>query len=406
MASDHNGPVPRPRLTIRPGHPDFLDLPWERSLVKWDDPRLADLPKGISRHEVRFVVYDRRIYAVKEMPLRAARHEYRILRRLEELEAPAVRPVGLAERSWLDPHEEQSAAVITRYLDYSFSYQELLSGPGFGPRRNQMLDGFAWLLVQLHLLGCFWGDCSLSNVLYRYDAEALEVTMVDAETAQVHDRLTDGQRLEDLDLMVENVAGGMADIAAAAGEEADEADLALGEDIAGRYAALWEEATTEVLVGPDEGYRIAERIERLNELGLQVEDLELIPDEDGSRMRMTLAVAGRTFHRNQLRQLTGVEASENQARQILADLRYFAALHGVTSPSGKSVAAIRWRVGVFEPLLERIIALPPLTADPVQAYCDFLNHRHRMCVAAERDVEYDTALADWVEQGQPGYELD
>lgn len=401
----HNGTVSTPRLTIRSGHPDFLDLPWGEPLAQWVHPRLADLPKGISRHEVRFVVYDQGIYAVKELPGRAAQNEYRILRRLEEMEAPAVRPVGLVERSWIDPHEEQAAAVITRYLDYSFSYSELLSGPGFGPRRNQMLDGFAWLLVQLHLLGCYWGDCSLSNVLYRFDAEGLEVTMVDAETARVHERLSDGQRREDIELMIVNVAGGMADIAAAGGSEIDHADLALGEDIARRYQALWEEVTTDVVIGPGEGYRIAERIERLNELGLRVDDLELVPEEEGSVMRMSLAVAGRTFHRRRLWELTGVEASENQARQILSDLRYSEARQGVASPSGKPVAAIRWRMAVFEPFMERIVALPPRTADPVQAYCDFLNHRHQMSTQAGHDVGHDDAFDDWVEQGQPGYQI-
>lgn len=397
--------MPKPRLTIRPGNPDFLDLPWDRSLVNWDTPRLTDLPKGVSRHEVRFVVYDRRIYVIKEMPLHLAQHEYRILRRLEDLEAPAVRPVGVAERIWVDPDEEQAAAVITRYLDYSFSYLELLSGPGFGPRRNQMLDGFAWLLVQLHLLGCFWGDCSLSNVLYRFDAQAIEVTMVDAETARIHDRLSDGQRGEDLDLMITNVAGGMADIAASTGSEVDQADLALGEDIAERYQGLWKEVTTEVVIGPDEGYRIAQRIERLNDLGLQVENLELIPEEDGNRMRMTLAVAGRTFHRDRLRELTGLDAAENQARQILSDLRYFEALHGIASATGKSIAAMQWRVGVFEPMLQRIGGLPANAPDPLQAYCDFLNHRHQLSVEAGHDIDTDTAFGHWVEHGQPGYPL-
>jgi hypothetical protein len=401
----HNGAMGTPRLTIRSGHPDFLDLPWDEPLAGWEHPRLADLPKGISRHEVRFVVYEQRIYAVKELPVRPARHEYQVLRRLEDLEAPAVRPVGVVERVWVDPHEEQAAAVITRYLDYSFSYLELLSGPGFGPRRNQMLDGLAWLLVQLHLLGCYWGDCSLSNVLYRFDAEALEVTMVDAETAQVHEQLSDGQRREDIEVMIVNVAGGMADIAASTGSEIDHADLALGEDIAARYEALWAEVTTDLVIGKAESYRIAERIERLNDLGLQVEDLELVPEEDGNVMRMTLAVAGRTFHRNRLWELTGVEASENQARQILSDLRYSEARRGVTSPAGKAVAAMRWRVAVFEPMMQRIADLPPRTADPVQAYCDFLNHRYQLSAEAGHDISHDDAFGDWVAQGQPGYRI-
>src|SRR5690606_193639 len=127
-----------------------------------------------------------------------------------------------------------------------FSYRELLQGPGFGSNRKRMLDAFAYLLVRLHLVGCFWGDCSLSNVLYRWDADAIETLMVDAETARLYRHgLSDGQRQEDLNIMVENVAGGMADIAASAGSEASEADLSLGEEIAKRYEVLWQELVEE-----------------------------------------------------------------------------------------------------------------------------------------------------------------
>ena len=41
-----------PHLNIRPGNPDFLDLPWETSIVDWDIDRVVDLPTGIHRHEI------------------------------------------------------------------------------------------------------------------------------------------------------------------------------------------------------------------------------------------------------------------------------------------------------------------------------------------------------------------
>ena len=246
----HNGAVGTPQFVVRSGHPEFLGLPWDRPLAEWGHPRRLDLPKGISRHEVQFFGYDDGIYAVKELPRALARHEYAVLRQLEDLGAPSVRPLGLVERPWLDPYEEASAAVVTRYVEYAFSYRELLSGWGFGERRNQLLDAFAGLLVELHLLGCHWGDCSLSNVLYRYDAGAVDMTMVDAETARLYPALSDGQREDDLQLMVENVGGGMADLAAEHGTDLDLADLFLGEDIAARYHPLWREVTGEPVVGP------------------------------------------------------------------------------------------------------------------------------------------------------------
>lgn len=395
-----------PQFVVRSGHPDFLDLPWERPLTEWGHPRRLDLPMGISRHEVQFFGYDNGIYAVKELPRAPARNEYAVLRQLEEMGAPAVRPVGLVERPWLDPYAEAAAAVVTRYVEYAFSYRELLSGWGFGERRNQMLDAFAGLLVEIHLLGCHWGDCSLSNVLYRYDAGAVEMTMVDAETARLHPSLSDGQREDDLQLMVENVAGGMADLAAEQSIALELADLFLGEDISARYRALWQEVTSESLIGTDEQYRITEQISRLNELGFEVDDLALTPQPGGSQLRMRLKVAGRSFHSHRLRQLTGVEASENQARQILSDLRYYEATVGQAAPGGKRLAPIRWRVEVFEPMLARLRSLENRAAlDPVQAYTDLLHHRYLLSAEVGRDIANEEAFARWISAGQPGYPL-
>jgi hypothetical protein len=398
--------MPTPKILVRAEHPDFLDLPWEQSLTEWNLGSRLLLPKGISRHEVQFYGLPEGIYAIKELPLAAARREWEMLRGLEEAGASAVRPVGFVERPWVDPGSEHAAAVITGYLHHAFSYRELVSGWGFGERRNQMLDAFAGLLVELHLIGCFWGDCSLSNVLYRYDAGAIEVTMVDAETAQMHETLTPGQRTEDLEIMVVNVAGGMADIAAEQGADLDDADLHLGEDIARRYESLWAELTSRVVIARDEQYRVTERIARMNELGFEVVDLELVPFGDGHHVRMEVTVGGRTFHSRRLRELTGVDASENQARQILSDLRAYEARTALEAPSRRQLSAILWRIEQFEPTLERIRLLPERhTSDPVQAYCDMLHHRYVVSAAAGRDLPTDEAFEDWVAAGQPGYPL-
>lgn len=394
-----------PELKIRAGHPDFLDLPWETSLVEWEVPWMVDFPKGISRHEVRFFQYPQGVYVVKELSRRAARQDYTVLRTLEGFGAAAVRPVGIVEDRHPDPHAEQSAALITEYEPFSFSYREMLAGAGFGPRRNQMLDAFAGLLVELHLADVFWGDCSLSNVLYRFDAEAIDTIMVDAETAEVYPAgtLSPGRREEDLEIMIENVAGGMADIAAEAGVDLDGADLALGEDIAERYRALWAELAIEEVIALDERYRIDERIRRLNELGFDVAEIELIPvDGKGARLRMKTKVVGRSFHANKLAELTGVEALENQARQILSDLHYHQAVHGGDTATGKDVAAIQWRVAHFEPMMARLRQIDGL-ADPVQAFCDVLHHRYLLSAEAGHDVGTETALDDWVRLGRPGY---
>ena len=393
-------------LTLRPEYPALLELDWSRSIVEWDEERFVELPRGISRHEVRFLALEGATFALKELPARAAQRDYGGLRRLDELGGPAVRPVGLVVRRNVDPGSERAAVLATRYADYSFSYRELLAGSGFGDRREQLLDAFAFLLVELHLLGCFWGDCSLSNVLYRYDAGSIEALLVDAETAELHPRLSDGQRLHDLAIMVDNVSGEMADIAASQGFDLERADLGLGEDIERRYQGLWREVAVQDTIPADRHYLITERIGRLNELGFEVEEVEVGPRPEGNSIRLRIKIADRNFHRNRLRELTGVDASENQARMVLADLRYHQSRQPTDrTESGKALATVRWRVEEFQPWLRRLGEHILPGADPVQAYCDLLHHRYMVSLEAGRDVGTEAAFQSWLQRGMPGYPL-
>lgn len=396
------GGLTEPRITVRPGHPDFLDLAWERSIVDWDSPRLVALPKGISRHEVRFVAYDQCLYAIKELPHKAARNDYRVLRGLERLEAPSVTAVGLVEDRFDDPGAERSAALITRYVDFSFSYRELLEGTGFGDRRRQMLAAFAGLLVELHLAGCFWGDCSLSNVLFKYDAMAIKALMVDAETAELRPRLSDGQRRHDIEIMTINVAGGMADIAASRGVDLDDADTGLGQEMASWYEWLWDETTSETLIGTDERYRITERVRRLNDLGFTVDEVDLASTDGGTKLRMRPSVGPRNHHTSRLREMTGIEASEWQARHLLSDIYHFAARRPVEGSGDMTLAAIRWRTERWEPAVRKIRALGE-DDNVLQGYCDFLNYRYEASSASGADLGQRASFAAWLEAGRPGF---
>jgi hypothetical protein len=392
-----------PKLQIRGGdHPDFLDLPWGSTVRDWDVDRLVDMPIGIHRHAVVFVAYDEGIYAIKEMPAHLSRNEFDVLRRLEE-RTPAVAEVaGLVVRPWIDPGEEDAAAVITKYVEHSFPYRRLVSGPGFGNRRVQMLDALAGLLVELHLAGCFWGDVSLSNALYRYDAGAVEAIMIDAETSVLRPQLSKGQRMEDLSIMKENLAGEMADIAVMQGVELDAADLGLGEDVEGRYLGLWNELDQVLVIAPNEGYVVKQRIERLNDLGFFVDDILLEPD--GGAVSLKINVGGRTFHSQRLREMTGIDASENQARVLLGDLQAYLGKSAGQTPSGKSVGIIRWLNGVFEPAIEAVAAVWH-GDDHIQGVCDLLQHRYELATEAERDIPVSEALVSWEERGFPGFPI-
>src|SRR3712207_423842 len=157
------------RFVFRPsaaGAVELLGLPWDRPLEEWPDDVLMTVPqRGISRHVVRFVAAEGRVYALKEIAEPLARHEYALLGEFEEEGLPAVSVLGIC----VDRPGDQQAILVTRYLEYSMSYRYLFSRPTGEHSAEQLLDTMVVLLVRLHLAGVFWGDCSLSNTLFRLD---------------------------------------------------------------------------------------------------------------------------------------------------------------------------------------------------------------------------------------------
>lgn len=219
-------------------------------MSQWNVPDvpLRDFAVGPSRHLVKFVEADDALWAVKDMPARLAAKEYDVLRRLEEMELPAVRPAGLV----LQP-EFDTAILVTRYLEGSWQYRRLFMRlpPDEPKHRARLLDGMAGLLVELHRHGVFWGDCSLANTLFSRDGQTLQAWLVDAETSEVHPTLSRGQRQHDIEIMVENVAMGLVDLAERIEqpEELQDTLIAEAEHLRDRYTALWDVLTAEPVFG-------------------------------------------------------------------------------------------------------------------------------------------------------------
>ena len=286
--------------------------------------RFRELPVGPSRHLVRFLTSERRTYALKEEPAEVAASEFDVLRHLERLGLPAVAPIGLS----VSP-DGGTAILVTEYLEFSIQYRRLLMRFPLGPGayRDRLLDAMAWLLVDLHRTGVFWGDCSLANTLFRRDGDKIQAFLVDAETSEIHPSLSDGQRAYDLDILVENVAFGLADLGAMQGR-ADAADDAVeaAETVRTRYAAVWDELHLEPELDAADRHAVRVRVRRLNDLGFAVDEINLEPTTGGDgRVRLRVAVANRRFHARELERLTGLVALEGQARLLLNDLHEYRA---------------------------------------------------------------------------------
>jgi tRNA A-37 threonylcarbamoyl transferase component Bud32 len=388
---------PRFQLVARTGHPSFLDLPWDEPLEEWTTERLVNLIRGISRHVVRFVDYDGQLYALKELPERLAQREWRLLRRLAESQVPVVEVVGVVTRPELE------AMLITRHLDYSLPFRTLFENRAARDLREGVLNAGAELLARLHMVGFFWGDASLSNTLFRRDAGELAAYLVDAETAELHPALSDGQRSYDLDILEENVVGELLDVEAATGIELEFDPVDTAGELRRRYDDLWCELTREETFASDERFKLEERLRRLNELGFDVEQIELEATRDGYRLRLDPHVVEPGHHRHRLLRLTGLDAQENQARRMLNDIARFreALERKAGRPLAESVAASRWRDDVFEPTVAAVPEELWGRLPAAEVFHEVLEHRWFLSERAGKDVGIDEAVRSYVESILP-----
>jgi tRNA A-37 threonylcarbamoyl transferase component Bud32 len=394
-----------PELRLRRAVPDLVDLPWLTPLASWSPAEVPfrDIPVGPSRHLVRFVHAGGHLWALKELPSWAADREYRALREMEQRGLPAVRPAGLALRPGAD-----DAILITEYLAGCWQYRRLLMRIPMEERkhRQRLFDAVAWLVVDLHRRGVFWGDCSLANILFKRDGQVLQAYLVDAETAQVRSSLSAGQRTSDLDILTDNLGGGMMDLALRLEQPEDVVDQLLEEAVGvrTRYEELWDALHLQPTFSYRDRHETVAQIRRLNDLGFAVEEVRLVqvPGEPGDadrppdQVRLNAVVADRRFHAQELQRLTGLEVGEGQARLLLNDLTSYS-LRARDSGLPEWQVTRNWLVTVYEPTLDLLRRRLPEAPDLVQAYCDLLEVRWLLSEQAGHDVGDGPALAALVE---------
>jgi len=379
----------------------LLTLPWEQPLAEWDPDLLLDVPqRGISRHVVRFVAVEGSVFALKEIAEPLARKEYALLGEFSEEGLPAVSVLGIC----IDRPGDQEAILVTRYLEYSMSYRHLFSSPRSQHSTSQLLDTMVVLLVRLHLAGVFWGDCSLSNTLFRPDAGGLTAYLVDAETVERRPELSDGMRRYDVDLARERVGAELLDLQFGELLSPDIDPISVADSLPGRYEALWDAVTrTEVFRRDEQRYRVAERLAWINELGFDAGEVELVHTAEGARLRVQTRVAEPGQHRRELFRLTGLEVQENQARRLLNDLRSYRAWleQDGGRPVPETVAGHRWMAEVYLPVVQAVPRHLAGRLAPAQLFHEVLEHRWFLSEQAGRDVGTTAALESYLRSELP-----
>jgi len=374
----------------------LLDLPWQLPLEQWPEENIAALPKGLSRHTVRFAHLSSYVIAIKETLPELAVREYEMLKSLQKLDVPCVEPFAIIKNRKDDEGNELPAVLITRHLKFSLPYRAMWS-QGLRPETaTRLVDALALLLVRLHIAGFFWGDVSLSNTLFRRDAGSFAAYLVDAETGQLYDSgLSNGQRENDLEIARVNIAGELMDLVASGRAKPGVDPNATSERIVSKYKELWVELTAAEVFSKDERWRITQRVERLNELGFDIEELMIKTEENGRSVKIQPKVVDAGHHARRLIRLTGLDVEENQARRLLNDLDAFKVKFD--AEADEEVMAHRWLSEVFEPVVKAIPREYSGKLEPAEVFHQVLEHRASLAETQQKGVPLADAVNSYVE---------
>ncbi|HEX6336718.1 MAG TPA: DUF4032 domain-containing protein [Jiangellaceae bacterium] len=374
----------------------LLDLPWDMPLAEWPEWYLVALPRGISRHVVRFIRLGNRIYALKEVVESFANREYQLLRDLERLTIPAVEPVGVITGRETHDGTPLDPILVTRHLQFSLPYRALFARMMKRETVDRLIDALVVLIVRLHLAGFYWGDCSLSNTLFRRDAGAFAAYLVDAETGELHRALTDGQRSQDLENARINIAGELMDLQASDFLDETVDAVATSDQVVERYEGLWQELTDWEAFDVNDRWRIGRRVERLNELGFDVAELEIVTDIGGRTVHVQPKVVDPGHHRRRLLRLTGIDAQENQARRLLNDLDAYTA---ATDQQGgrEEIAAYHWVTDCYEPVVRAVPTDLRGKLEGPEIYHEVLEHRWYLSEQRGDEVDIHEAARSYVD---------
>jgi len=172
--------------------------------------------------------------------------------------------------------------------------------------------------------------------------------------------------------------------------------IAEAQHVQARYDALWEVLHAEPVFGFTDRYRVEGTLRRLNDLGFAVDEVSLQPvAEDPSQLKIHVAVGDRRYHAQRLRELTGLDVGEGQARILLGDLRAYQAqlCREAGHDVDESTAARLWVIEVLTPYERLAHDVVGNTGTPIQAYCDLLEVRWLLSEKAGHNVGTNKALA-------------
>ena len=306
------------RLTTLGTNTELLELPFDRPLAEWDDRRIVHVPRGISRHVVRFVEAGGEIFAIKEAPDRFVVREHRLLRELAESTVPVVdalrhghwaTAVHRADGDELGGSADHPAPAVLPALPLAVHRPVAAAParPAAGRARRAVRAAAPGRLLLGRLLAVQHAVPPRRGRLAAY--------LVDAETGELHPTPHRRAARARPRPRAETTSPASCSTCRPPVTSTRRSTRSRPPRPAPRYTGLWRELTHDEIVPPGESYRINQRIRRLNDLGFDVSEMEISTEHGGRRLRFETHVVEPGHHQRRLFELTGLRVQENQARR-------------------------------------------------------------------------------------------
>ena len=146
----------------------------------------------------------------------------------------------------------------------------------------------------------------------------------------------------------------------------------------------------------EEMWRIEQRVERLNDLGFDVDELDIVTDFDGDRIVIQPKVVELGHHRRELQALTGLDVEDAQARRLLNDLAAYTA-HCDLGREDRSVVANRWLTEIYEPVVNLVPRELRGKLEPAEIFHEILVHRWYLSEQRGAEVDLFETARDYID---------
>jgi len=167
-----------------------------------------------------------------------------------------------------------------------------------------------------------------------------------------------------------------------------------------RYKRLWKALKEPQVLDASDRHAVERAMRELHDLGFAVEEVSVSLDGDSQALSFQPKLVSAGYHQQRLRELTGLETEELQAKRLLASFDRYRGRE--VKPRGPiEASAQRWLREVFEPVTGLVPHPLQGRIEPAQFFHEALEHRWYLSEKAGYDVGLDFAAKSYISEILP-----